>query len=120
MRERVGMILKRIRIIGAAVVLAGLSLACGAIGGPSAQINCVGTGQQYECTVRHTAGGSGRVCWDLRLTCANGTIATANSCVDVTPGQTANHNVPTTAFPNWSACDAVSTVEVVNTTSTAN
>lgn len=111
--------MKGLRIAAAFAVLAALSLAC-AVGTPTAQINCTGTGQQYECTVTHTMGGEGEVCWDLQVTCANASVQTAHACVDIGPGQTVNHTIPISSFPNWSACDTVSTVAVVNTTSTAN
>ncbi|MCB9596253.1 MAG: hypothetical protein H6719_26255 [Sandaracinaceae bacterium] len=110
---------KRARLWLSGGVLLALCLACNAsVGSPRAQVNCEGQGDHYACTVTHTSGGTGQVCWDIQATCANGTLATANSCVQLSPGQTITHNVPTSSFSNFTQCDAVSTLQIVDTTGT--
>ena len=102
-------------MLASIVVLAWLALACTCnVGGPQAQVNCQGTGEQFVCTVAHTGGGAGQVCWDIKLTCANGTISTANQCVQLAVGETKTQNVPLSQFANHAACDSVSNTEIVN------
>jgi len=107
---------KRIRILASAAVLFILCAACNAsVGGPRAQVNCNGVGNAYDCTVTHTSGGSGQVCWDIRATCQNGAIVSANSCVELSEGGTVQHSVPVTSFSQWDTCDSVATLEIVDT-----
>lgn len=109
---------KRLRIVSSGSVLLALCLACGTnIAPPRANVNCQGQGDAYSCSVAHTSGGAGQVCWDIRVTCANGTVTSANSCVHLEPGATVTHRVPVSAFPNFSTCE-VSTLEIVDTTGT--
>lgn len=108
---------KHIRLLASASVLLALCLACGAnLLPPQAQVNCQGVGDAYQCTVQHTAGGSGQICWDVQVTCVNGTVTSANSCVHLEPGQTVSHRVPVTQFDNFQACDTVSTVQIIDRT----
>ena len=110
---------RRVRILLASAVLLALCLACGGnLNPPRAQVNCEGQGDAYNCTVTHSGGGEGQVCWDIRATCANGTVTTANSCVQLTTGATVSHRVPVTEFsPSFVGC-VVSTLEIVDTTGT--
>ena len=107
---------KRARLISSGLVLLALCLACSAnFGSPRAQVNCQGEGDAYACTITHSSGGSGQVCWDIRATCVNGTVTSANSCVELSPGQTVTHRVPVTAFDAFEGCE-VSSLEIVDTT----
>lgn len=110
---------KRLRLLLSASLLLALCLACGAnLVPPRASVNCQGVGDAYNCTIQHTSGGSGQVCWDIQATCANSNVVSAHSCVQLTPGQTVTHRVPTTEFANFQSCDAVSTLEIIDRTGT--
>lgn len=103
-------------MVVSAGVLFALSLACTCnVGGAQAHVGCEGAGDHFACTINHTGGGAGQVCWDIKSTCANGTISTAtNQCVQLNPGETKTQDVPLTAFSNHDACDSVSSTEIVN------
>lgn len=108
---------KRIRLLASALVLLALCLACNAsFGSPRAQVNCQGVGDAYSCTIQHTSGGSGQICWDIQATCANGTVTSARSCIEIAPGQTVTHRVPVSEFDNFQACDTVSTLQIIDRT----
>lgn len=110
---------RRVRLLASAGVLLALCLACNAsLGSPRAQVNCEGAGDAYMCTVQHTSGGTGQICWDIQATCSNGTVTSASSCIEIAPGQTISQRVPLTQFTNWAACDNVSTLQIVDRTGT--
>ncbi len=108
---------KLARLVLSTTVLLALCMACNAdLFGPSARVSCDGVGDAYECSVEHTGGGSGQICWDILATCANGTASSARSCVEITPGQTVPQRVPVSDFSNFAACDRVADLQIVDRT----
>lgn len=106
---------KRAGLLSSIAVLGWLALACTCnVGGAQAHVACNGQGDQFACTINHTGGGAGQVCWDIKLTCANGTVSTANQCVQLNPGESKTQMVPLSQFSNHAACDSVSNTEIVN------
>jgi hypothetical protein len=110
---------KHVRLALAAALLFGLCAACNFnVGSPQAQVNCQGQQSEYVCQVTHTSGPAGEVCWDVKMTCANGTVTSANACAHVSPGGTSERRVPLSAFPEFPSCDSVAGLEIIDRTGT--
>jgi hypothetical protein len=86
----------RLIVTTAAVVLA--SAACGQP--TKAEVSCQEHPQGFNCSVQ-TKGGSGKnyqVCWDINVTCGDGTKLSANTCQDVGGDSKAASVVPNNKF----------------------
>lgn len=94
------------------VVLFACSKGGGAV---DANVSCKGSNDSIDCTVTHKSGTQGaNVCWGLKFTCQNGTIATAdNLCQPVQAGQASQKRIPITQLKNFDKCDKALSTEVV-------
>ena len=69
-------------------------------------VNCHGTGVAIDCPVEHQQGNDTiNACWDVVITCANGSRSTAHACQSVTPRQLITKSIPLTEVQNAAACD---------------
>jgi len=74
----------------------------------TAEVQCQGNGESLSCSVRHVAGSKPlNVCFEFRITCANGTNGVAKACQDVDPGQTSVRIIRDEDVSNFQACDKV-------------
>lgn len=73
-----------------------------------AEVQCQSSGEVMTCTVKHTSGSNVLgVCFEMKLSCANGVVSTAKACQDVSPGQTSNRIFRDEDFTNVDKCDKV-------------
>ncbi len=74
---------------------------------PQAAVNCQTVpGVGIRCSVQHQQGRSSlNVCWDVVITCRNGTRAVGHACQVVNRGATATRVIPVSAVTNAAACD---------------
>jgi hypothetical protein len=75
----------------------------------SAHVDCVTTAApSVECEVKQTEGkGAMEVCWDLTVTCKNGTkITPPRTCGSVKDGGTTKVTIPADKLANVDKCDA--------------
>lgn len=69
----------------------------------------------YLCTPSHVSGYlNARACWDLSLTCANGTPLREHVCAQVTLGHVRESEVPFVYSPGIDACDGIEKASVDN------
>ncbi len=108
-------------LVSCVLVLGIALLACKSGGEVKANVDCKGTSETIDCDVTHVSGSTGaNVCWSLKFTCQNGTIATAdNVCQPVQPGATAQKRIPITELKNFDQCDKATSTEVIGLTLTA-
>lgn len=69
----------------------------------------------YLCKPSHVSGYlNARACWDLSLTCENGTPLSEHVCAQVTLGYVRESEVPFTFSPGVEECDAIEKASVDN------
>ncbi|MBK6514725.1 MAG: hypothetical protein IPG04_11525 [Polyangiaceae bacterium] len=107
-------------VVAVAAVVAGVVLH-GKIWGPAARVtvSCRAAGDApkagYLCTPRHVGGyQSARACWDLALTCDNGTQLMEHVCAQVTLGEARESSVPFEHSAGVDDCDKISAARVDN------
>lgn len=93
----------------------------GKLWGPAARVTvtCRAAGSEpkegYLCTPRHVGGyQSARACWDLALTCENGTPLMEHVCAQVTLGEVRESAVPFEHSPGVEDCDKIAAARVDN------
>lgn len=107
---------------GVAVLAVGLGIGLhGRVWGPAARVtvSCRAAGDAakdgYWCTPKHVGGYQGaRACWDLSLTCDNGTRLTEHACAQVSLGQARESMIPYEYSPGVDDCDKIGTASVDN------
>lgn len=83
-------------------------------------VECLGNGAGYQCTLKHTQGGSAaKACWDVAVTCHNGTKAIGSGCQTVEPEGKATAFIPVSDMKGAEGCDVATTVNVQNLRVTA-
>jgi hypothetical protein len=85
-----------------------LGLALAACENVSAHVDCKTTAApSVECDVKQTEGKTEvEVCWDLTVTCQNGTkIRAPRTCGKVKDGGTTKVTIPADKLPNVDKCD---------------
>ena len=92
--------MRRIFGIGLAFML---SACCfGGSKGPAtkALVNCSENASAFSCTVTTTGGGSKNysVCWDIKVSCTDGTKHEAHNCQDIQGDSKATATVPAAKF----------------------
>jgi hypothetical protein len=82
----------------------------------SVYVECFGAGSMgYTCTATHKSGSVGAdVCWDLVISCRNGTAATGHACSRVEQGGKTSAGIPLSEVANAEACDAAVGARVAN------
>jgi|GEM_PF-6301766 len=96
--------------LGGVFVFAGLSQLANvrkAIWPAQAYVTCRATPPTgFSCNVEHRQGTSAlHVCWDIVVTCQNGTRAVGHACHDVERHAPSVATVPESTFTNAAACD---------------
>lgn len=78
-------------------------------------VNCQPLVEGFDCLVEHLSGGADvEACWDISLSCANGTTSSAHACSLVESGGTAEVMVALSEFSSLDQCDQVASGEVTN------
>jgi hypothetical protein len=81
----------------------------------NATVNCKGEKDGIGCEIAQTKGtGEAKVCWDVKLTCKNGTIVSGSGCGQVSNGGKATHLIPNSALENDEKCDSADNMAVLN------
>jgi hypothetical protein len=66
-----------------------------------------------SCSITHRKGSAAHVCWNVDISCANGTRGRASGCGGVEVGAVSSVNLPFSAFNgSLDRCDAVSSSQV--------
>ncbi|NUP10651.1 MAG: hypothetical protein HOW73_31795 [Polyangiaceae bacterium] len=91
----------------------------GAVWGPEARVtvSCRAAGttlkEGYLCTPKHLGGiQDARACWDLSITCKNGTHVSEHVCAIVTLGSAHESKVPFDYSPGFEECDEIGSASV--------
>jgi hypothetical protein len=84
-------------------------------------INCNGAKDGMQCKLTRTAGESKvKTCWDIAITCNNGTAVSGSACQELAKGEaSADHLMPESSFAGMDKCDGAKTTEVKNLKLTA-
>lgn len=78
-------------------------------------VECASTGIAYACTVTHQQGSdAAEACWDVAVTCQNGTRAVGHGCQEVQPESKASKFIPVSSFTKAEQCDMAAGVAVEN------
>jgi hypothetical protein len=86
---------------------------------PSAYVECAAFINSIHCVVTHKSGPALNACWDVVMTCQNGTTLTAHGCQDVAPSGKAMKMIPESTIPNLKQCDSLVSFKVDNVQITA-
>jgi hypothetical protein len=71
----------------------------------------------FSCTVTHTAGSErANACWDIRVSCHNGTLVTGRACQAVGVGGKATRFVRSSDLSNVNRCNGAASTTVENVT----
>lgn len=77
------------------------------------EVQCLGAGVDYQCSVKHVQGGDPvNACWTVNVECGNGFATSGSACQRVEPSGQASRLIPISAFPNAERCDVVSSLNV--------
>jgi hypothetical protein len=80
-------------------------------------VECVGTGQGFNCSATHQQGNDKvNACWDIKVVCQNGTVASGHGCQVVGPNQKSSTLIPVSQIQNADKCDLAKTTSVENLT----
>jgi hypothetical protein len=88
-----------------------------AAAGAEVHVECTGVGLGFSCALSHDSGSAkADACWDIVVTCQNGTQAQAHACGSVEPRGTTSIFVPIAQMQNADRCDVARTTTVTNMT----
>lgn len=111
---------KWLAVIGAVVLMSCCCLSFFALGlvdseTAAARVDCGTPGPEgVDCDVKRTGGTGGfEACWELEITCANGSKMVGSGCGKVAAGANETKvNLPPSGFSNQQACDSPKSGEV--------
>ena len=86
-----------------------------AAAGAEVRVECTGVGLGFSCALSHESGAAkAEACWDIIVTCQNGTQAQAHACGSVEPRGKTSVFVPIGQMQNADRCDVARTTTVTN------
>lgn len=97
------------------MVAAALALACAGCEN-KVYVECEGKGEKgFECVVSHKKGSqTAKACWEVNVTCKNGTKVSGSACETVKPEQKVTKVIPLSELKNLDKCDSASETKVEN------
>ena len=100
-------------VLGAITIL----VSCGCIERTGINVDCVGEKDGLRCTVEHLQGSDTvKACWEVVMSCRNGTEARGGACQIVEPGKKAITRIPSKQIRGADQCDVISKSSVENRT----